>query len=253
MSTPVKDIVTRYVARGSKAKKVKIDAYLTKDPIIGKITMEVATYKQKEESGDVDEEGFKVTSIELGTINRSTGNNFFKFSADHMLTQSEKDSKEKKELKGMITAMAAYINSLINLGASPIVQVSKPFDPSSAESQQLMKQVQKGKLLIDAMKGWVDSIIKEGNKFISKFTSVYAEGETLLGEIQTLVPRWETELGRCQVVVFQVTKVEWFRVLKFLNENPMKNVDPCMLFILKNNMNWKEYIYKETIKEVQSV
>ena len=100
------------------------------------------------------------------------------------------------------------------------------------------------------MKSWVDIIMKEGNKFISEFTSVYAEGKTLLGEIQTLVPVWETELGRCQAIVFQVTEVERFGVLKFLNENPMKNVDPCMLFILKNNMGWKESIYKETIKEV---
>lgn len=96
-------------------------AYLTKDPVIGKITTEVATYKQKKEFGDIYDEEFKVTSIELRTINRNTGNNFFKFSTDHMLTQLEKDSKEKKELKGMITAMATYINSLINLGASPIV------------------------------------------------------------------------------------------------------------------------------------
>ena len=96
-------------------------------------------------------------------------------------------------------------------------------------------------------------MVKEGNKFISEFTSVYVEGETLLGKVQTLVPGWETELARCQAVVFQVTEVEHFGVLKFLNENPMKNVDPCMLFILKNNMNWKEAIYKETIKEVQGI
>lgn len=115
VSTPMKDIVTRYVARGSKVKKVKIDAYLTKDLMIGKITVEVATYKQKKESGDIDEEGFKLTSIELGTINQSTVNNFFKFSIDHMITQSKKDSKEKKELKGMIMSMAEYIDSLINL------------------------------------------------------------------------------------------------------------------------------------------
>jgi hypothetical protein len=92
VATLVKDIVTRYMARGSKAKKMKIDACLTKDPVAGKIIAEVATYKQKE-SRKIDEEGFKVTSIELGAINRNTGNNFFKFSADHMLTQSEKDSK----------------------------------------------------------------------------------------------------------------------------------------------------------------
>ena len=116
-----------------------------------------------------------------------------------------------------------------------------------------MKQMQRGKLLTDAMKSWVDIIIKEGNKFIYEFMSVYAEGETLLGEIQTLILGWETELGRCQAVVFQVTEVEWFRVLKFLNENPMKNVDSCMFFILKNNVKWKEAIYKETINEAQGI
>ena len=56
-----------------------------------------------------------------------------------MLTQSEKDSKEKKELKGMVMTMVAYIDSLMNLSALPIVQVPQPFDPNSVGSQQLMK------------------------------------------------------------------------------------------------------------------
>ena len=112
-----------------------------------------------------------------------------------MLTQSKKDSKEKKELKGMVTTMAAYINSLMNLGALPIFQVPQQFNPNSVGSQQLMKQMQKEKLLVDVINNWVDIIIKEGNKFISEFTSVYAEGESLLGEIHTLVPVWETKLG----------------------------------------------------------
>ena len=72
----------------------------------------------------------------------------------------------------------------------------------------------------------MDTIIKEGNKFILEFTNVYAEGESLLGEIQTLVPGWEVELSQCQAVAFQVTKVERLGFLKFLNENPMKNMDP---------------------------
>lgn len=108
-------------------------------------------------------------------------------------------------------------------------------------------------LLVDAMKGWVDTIIKEGNRFILEFMNVYVEGESLLGEIQTLIPGWETEQSRCQMVVFQVTEVEKFGVLKFLNKNPMKNVDPCMLFIMKNNMGWKESIYTEAIKEVRGI
>ena len=121
--TLVKEIATRYIARGSKTKKTKIDAHLIKDPQTRKIATEVATYKQKQESGDIDEEGFKVTSIELGTINRSIDDKFFKLSANHMLTQLEKDSKEQKELKGMITTMATYIDSLNNLEAAPVIQV----------------------------------------------------------------------------------------------------------------------------------
>ena len=98
--------------------------------------------------------------------------------------------------------MAAYIDSLMNLGSLPIVQVPQLFDPNSVGSQQLMKQMQRGKLLANAMKRWVDIIMKEGSKFISEVTSVYVEGEALLGEIQTLVPVWETELSHCQAIVF---------------------------------------------------
>ena len=90
------------------------------------------------------------------------------------------------------------------------------------------------------MQDWVNAIIKEGKKFIPEFTTIYAEGETLLGKIQTLILGWETKQSWCQVVVFQVIEVEKFGVLKFLNKNLMKNVDPCMLFIMKNNMSWKE-------------
>ena len=119
-----------------------------------------------------------------------------------MLTQSKNDSREKKELKNKVMTMAAYIHSLMNLSALPIVQAPHAFDPNSAESQQLMKQMYRGKILDNVVRSWVDIIIKEGNKFISKFTSVYAKGETLLGEIQTLILVWETELGQCQVIIF---------------------------------------------------
>lgn len=134
VATPVKDIVTKYVDRGSKVKKLKIEAHLTKDLATGKVTTKIATYRQKMESGEIDNEDFKVT-VDLGTINRSTGNHFFKFFADHMLTQSRKDSKEKKELEGMVTTMATYINSLMSLSALPVVQDPQAFDPNSVESQ----------------------------------------------------------------------------------------------------------------------
>lgn len=39
----------------------------------------------------------------------------------------------------MVVKMAVYIDSLINLRATRIIQIPQPFDPSSVESQQLMK------------------------------------------------------------------------------------------------------------------
>ena len=39
---------------------------------------------------------------------------------------------------------------------------------------------------IDRMEDWINSIIKEGKKFILDFTNMYVERETLLGEIETL-------------------------------------------------------------------
>ena len=133
------------------------------------------------------------------------------------------------------------------------MQMLQSFDPNSAESQQLMKHIHRGKLLSDAMVNWVNNIINQGKKFISEVVSVYFEGEALLKEIQTLIPVREAELARCQAMVFQVTEVEKFRFLRFLNENPMKTVDPCMLFILKNNMSWKDSICKEAIKEFRGI
>lgn len=86
MSMPIKDVITKYAAHGSKSKKMKSDVHLIKDLATGKVTTEVATYKHKEEFGEIDVEGFKVTSMELEAITRATSNHFFKFSANYMLT-----------------------------------------------------------------------------------------------------------------------------------------------------------------------
>ena len=72
----------------------------------------------------------------------------------------------------MVMTMAAYIYSLMNLRALLVIQAPQSFDPNSAESQQLVKQIQRGKLLLDAMQDWVNAIIKEGKKFILEFTIV---------------------------------------------------------------------------------
>lgn len=60
---------------------------------------EVATYRPKEEKKDVTVEDFKVTKIELGTMDRAGKNHLFKETAQQMLITSVQDRKEKKELK----------------------------------------------------------------------------------------------------------------------------------------------------------
>ena len=75
--------------------------------------------------------------------------------------------------------------------------------------------MQGGKLLLDAIQEWVESIIKEGSKFIFHLTTTYIEGEVLLGEIQTLVPVGVTIYSRCQAIVFQVHEVEKYSVEVF--------------------------------------
>ena len=89
---------------------------------------------------------------------------------------------------------------------------------------------------MEAINTQVGVFIEEGNRFIQEFTTTYVEGEVLLKEIQTLVPLWKFNEARCWEIVFQVQEVEKYGVIKFLAENPIKIVDSCMLFILKNNM-----------------
>jgi hypothetical protein len=164
-----------------------------------------------------------------------------------MLSQSDKDSREKKELKAQVMAMATYIDSLRGLRALPLEQGQLPFDPNSEDSQQLTKQMQLGKRLSDAWQEWIGSVLEEGNNFFLEFSMTYSKEKTLQEEIQTLTPNWEANRSQCQAIVFQIIEVEQYGVQKILSENPMKTVDPNMLFILKSTMIWKENMYKEAL------
>ena len=84
-------------------------------------------------------EDFKVNTIELGAITRDTKNHFFKFLVHHMLTQFERESGEKKELKRLVITISKYIDSLMNLGALPLIQTLQSFNPNSSNRKQLVK------------------------------------------------------------------------------------------------------------------
>lgn len=77
----------------------------------------------------------------MGVLVRDTGNHIFKFLTDHIITQLDKDNKEKRKLKKIIVTMVEHIDSLVNFGALPLIQVPQSFNPSSSDSQQLVKQM----------------------------------------------------------------------------------------------------------------
>lgn len=118
-------------------------AWLIKDLVTSKVMMEVATYKQKEVFGEINAEDFNVTTMDLGAISRDTGNHFFNFSVDHMLNESKRDNKEKKDLKKLIITMVEYIESLMNFSALPLIQTPQYFYLKSSNSQQLVRKMQK--------------------------------------------------------------------------------------------------------------
>lgn len=73
----VKDIFTKYATFTPKNKKEKNDVDLTKDPNTGKVIEEVASYRQKEGSCEVEVKDFKVTTMDLGVLTRDMNNHIF--------------------------------------------------------------------------------------------------------------------------------------------------------------------------------
>lgn len=149
--------------------------------------------------------------------------------------------------------MAKFISSLTDVGALPLTQSPQSFDPNSAESRKLVKQMQLGKALVETMKSWIDGICDEGCTFIWEFLSTCMDGEALLGEVQTLIPTSELEEEKCVAICTQIREIEMYVVTQFLAENSMKLVDPCMLFILKQNFGWKSMMIKATISQVKAI
>ena len=65
-----------------------------------------------------------------------------------------KNCQDKKELKQLVINMAQYIDSFENVGTFLLSHAPKSFDPNSSNSQQLVKQIKRGRLLLEAMNGW---------------------------------------------------------------------------------------------------
>jgi hypothetical protein len=87
----VHDIVSRYVAKTPKAKKVKSTARITFDEKTRRSIVEVATYNHKEGTDAMDLNNFEITCTDLGVINQETKEHWAEVSTKQIVMQSQKD------------------------------------------------------------------------------------------------------------------------------------------------------------------
>lgn len=92
-------MVIKYTEKGPKPKRFKTAACLDNDEGTGKWVAEIASYKPKGENKEVSPDDIEITKVELGNMSRDSDNHFFQVSAKKMLTRSEIDGWEKRELK----------------------------------------------------------------------------------------------------------------------------------------------------------
>lgn len=184
MTIPIQDMVVKYTEKGPKPKRFTTTARLDNDEGIGKWVTEIASYKPKDEDKEVSTEDFEITKVELGNMSRDLDNHFFQVSAKKMLTRSEKDGREKRELKWHINILTQFIDTIGFFRALPVSLATENFDPTSLENKKVMSQVQGAKSIVEAIEGCIKGVIKEGEKYITSSWKLCDEIQILIIEIQ---------------------------------------------------------------------
>ncbi|XP_057860709.2 uncharacterized protein LOC131069358 [Cryptomeria japonica] len=130
MMPPSKDMVFKYIEKGTKPKKFKTTTRLDNDEGTRKWVAKIASYKPKDKDKEVGAEDFEITKVELGNMSRDSDNHFFQVSAKKMLARSEKDGREKRKLKRHINILTQFITefdgSCANSGSEAGVVLLSP-------------------------------------------------------------------------------------------------------------------------------
>lgn len=168
IALPIGDVVSKYVTKTPHPKRAKAMTRLEIDDKIGKWIVEVSNPKVDGEASELFVDSYHVERVELGVADRDTDNHHFEVFAKCMLTRSQKDGKDKKELKQMIRVLADYIHAISGVSSSPkpLAQASQSFDPASPANQKLLSQIQRGKAIATVFDDWVNGVINDGCKFI---------------------------------------------------------------------------------------
>lgn len=106
VSIPIQDMVVKYMEKGPKQKKFKTTTRLDADEKTGRWIAKIASYKPKDENKEINAKDFEVTKVDLRNMSRDFDNHLFNVTAKKILTRSEKDGQEKRELKRHIKILA---------------------------------------------------------------------------------------------------------------------------------------------------
>lgn len=93
------DVVSKYVKKKPQPKRTKAMTKLGIDDKIGKWMAEVAKPKVDGEASELSVDSYHMEKVEFGIADTDIDNHHFEVSTKCMLTQSQKDGKDKKELK----------------------------------------------------------------------------------------------------------------------------------------------------------
>lgn len=253
MTIPIQDMVAKYSEKNPKLKRFKTTMHLNNDEETSKWMAEIASYKSKDENKEASSNDFEITKVELGKMSRDTDNHFFQVSAKKMLTRSEKDGQEKRELKRHISVLAQFIDSIGCLGEMPISHAIENFDPTSPENKKLMNQVQRAKSIVEAVEKWIEQVIKDGEKYIIDSWKLCDEVQGLISKIQNQLVPWEKEEHKWQNVLPLFTKIKEYRTTRFLTEHSIKLVsDECQLFVLKKTIMWWVLTFQSVITDAKT-
>lgn len=253
MTIPIQDMVVKYTEKGPKPKRFKTTARLDSNEGTRKWVVKIASYKPKGEDKEVSAKDFEVTKMELGNTSRDSDNHFFQVSAKKMLTKSEKDGREKRELKRHISILSQFIDSISCFRALPISHATKSFDPTSPKNKKLMSQVQRAKRITEVVERWIEGVIKDGEKYITNSQKLCDEMQGLILEIQNQLLPWEKEEHKWENVLPMFTKIEEHGATRFLMEHSIKLVtDECQLFVLKKTIMWRVLTFKSVISDAKT-
>lgn len=104
-------------------------------------------------------------------------------------------------------------------------------------------------MMAETFDEWLESIIQQGAGYIANLIRVYEDAITITQELETEVTTWEKERNKWVVVLVQMKDVQKYGVMKFLTEKAVKDLDDKILYVAKENIEWRNSITKKGHEE----